>query len=765
MLQLKQVLNVAAKIFAGLLTFYLVAGYFIFPAVIKGFVNGKVSAMLNHFVYVDKITFNPILFRLNIYGLDVAENEGTRLIGVDRLYLDFSFLSLLKQKYRIESLEITGLYVHPIFSKNGDLNFLNLIPPSSSVDNERVKEEATAKAPPVIMLDHFKLNNSVVHVEDKTIERPFNYAFRPINLQIEGLSTAINVSSDVAIVIYISQEGKVVLKGNLQVQPLQLTMTIDVEQVALKSFQPYVQNFSDLSIRNGNLNLKGIVVYDGLRTSGESLSFKGEMNCQQFQLRDSMTKEPLLSWEILEIKAIKFLLDDKILNLDQVLFDQLQGRFVLEADGLNVIRVTEAKQSKKEDSEKKEISRPEEKLENDVTAIEGNFQFNLGELIFHNSVLTFIDQTTEPNFKTVMKNIEINIKGISTQPESEVHLTGNGLINEQGSLSVNANTFPFVQPVDLDLVFQLKDLNMIPFAPYVGKFTGLGVKEGNLNLDIDYEISSDELVAEHGLVIDKFNFGQKVESEDALKLPFRMATALLKDARGDIKIDLPVKGNISDPKFKYAHLLGQTFTNFILKVVTKPFTFLASVIGSEGGEEEFSYINFMPGTSILADSEQEKIIKVSQALRERPSLDIEIRGGFDPQADWLAIKTESFRKEYELRLNESTRSMEKVLEEYYKKIFGLPIYRALVKDFKSQNDGQYQKEEFYVELKRQLIENAPADKTALEVLANNRAETIRHLFVDRGGLDAARVSVKVPSEVEANTIGMIALELTLIIKE
>ena len=51
-------------------------------------------------------------------------------------------------------------------------------------------------------------------------------------------------------------------------------------------------------------------------------------------------------------------------------------------------------------------------------------------------------------------------------------------------------------------------------------------------------------------MLDQFTFGDKVDSPDAMKLPVRLAVALLKDRHGVIDIELPIAGSLDDPEFK-----------------------------------------------------------------------------------------------------------------------------------------------------------------------------------------------------------------------
>ena len=58
-----------------------------------------------------------------------------------------------------------------------------------------------------------------------------------------------------------------------------------------------------------------------------------------------------------------------------------------------------------------------------------------------------------------------------------------------------------------------------------------------------------KLDSQNNIFIDQFTFGEKVESPQATSLPVKLAVALLKDRKGEIKLDLPVTGSLDDPKF------------------------------------------------------------------------------------------------------------------------------------------------------------------------------------------------------------------------
>ena len=114
------------------------------------------------------------------------------------------------------------------------------------------------------------------------------------------------------------------------------------------------------------------------------------------------------------------------------------------------------------------------------------------------------------------------------------------------------------------------------------------------------------------MLIDQFTFGEKTESPDATGLPVRLAVALLKDRRGLIDIDMPVRGDLNEPDFRYGGVLLNALLNVITKVVTSPFAALGGLVG--GGGEDLQFIEFQVGVDTLERAEQQKIESLAKAL-------------------------------------------------------------------------------------------------------------------------------------------------------
>ena len=234
---------------------------------------------------------------------------------------------------------------------------------------------------------------------------------------------------------------------------------------------------------------------------------------------------------------------------------------------------------------------------------------------------------------------------------------------------------------------------------------------------------------------------------------------LLEDPQGKINIALPATGDMSDPKFQYTHLIFQVVRNFFLNLVTKPFSFLASALGSSGnGTDELGYVRFAPGKADLSGSQKQKLITLIKGLKQHPKLRLEIDGSYDPQADWKAIQADSFAKDYDKLRKESDRSEGKDYQLLYQRRFGIRALWALAKKYKKGIE-EYNDEKLDQEIKRQLIENAPPDLEALNILAQARAQLVHDFFIS-SGFDAERLSLGRP-QLSQSSMGYVPLPFTL----
>ncbi|EGD04843.1 hypothetical protein B1M_09417, partial [Burkholderia sp. TJI49] len=373
-------------------------------------------------------------------------------------------------------------------------------------------------------------------------------------------------------------------------------------------------------------------------------------------------------------------------------------------------------------------------------------RMHFGQLVLQNGRVTYTDNFIKPNYTANLVAIKGTVGAFGTDSTTSApvdvaaNLAGNGPISIKGSVN------PLIDKPALDLTATAHDIELTNLTPYSAKYAGYPITKGKLNVDLHYELANDQLKANNHIFIDQLTFGDHVENDTATKLPVKLAISLLKNTRGEIDVNLPVSGSLSNPEFSVGGLIWHAVLNLIAKAVTSPFTLLANAFG--GGGEDLGYVEFAPGSYELDDAQQKKLDTVVKMLTEKPSIRLDLIGRVDPAKD-----TPGLRDAYVDRLvrqqklkdvvgqGESIDPMSVKVEpaEYGKYL--TRAYKAA--DFKKpRNLIGLQKTLPDADMKKALADHAPADDNALRALAQQRAQAVRQYL--EGKIDARRVFVVAP---------------------
>jgi len=210
-------------------------------------------------------------------------------------------------------------------------------------------------------------------------------------------------------------------------------------------------------------------------------------------------------------------------------------------------------------------------------------------------------------------------------------------------VEITASLPPAGPGVTNNLKVAVKNVDLNPAGPYSGKFLGYGLRKGKLNVEMNYQMTDRKIKAQNVVMLDQFTLGDKVASPDATKLPVKLAVAILKDRNGRIELDVPIDGDLDDPKFRLSKVITHTIMNVITKIVTSPFAALGKLFGGKG--EDVRFQEFDPGTAELTAASIDKLGAIVNALYERPGLELEIEGSIDPQSDRDVLRHQKLEKE------------------------------------------------------------------------------------------------------------------------
>ena len=107
-----------------------------------------------------------------------------------------------------------------------------------------------------------------------------------------------------------------------------------------------------------------------------------------------------------------------------------------------------------------------------------------------------------------------------------------------------------LQNKDADLEFRLQEVDLLVFQPYLIKASEVGVKRGDMNLDIHATVKNDRLKAPGTLNLRDLELGSGGGfGSTFMGMPRQLVVNSLKGKSGQITIKFTLAGNINDPSF------------------------------------------------------------------------------------------------------------------------------------------------------------------------------------------------------------------------
>jgi len=510
------------------------------------------------------------------------------------------------------------------------------------------------------------------------------------------------------------------------VDPLMADLDLNVKEMGLRPFQPYLDPFTNVDLRDGMLDLGGKLQVAQEHGRGPLLAFQGHLSVDRLSITDRTDFDELLSWRRLGLNRVVLEIEPTSVKIGDIVLQEPAVSLVVQSDGrLNLAQI--AKQPSVEIR-----PQPAEKPAKPVPV-------NIEAVKLINASATFRDLSIHPVVKAGIGELTGSIKGLSSRELAKADVSLTGKVDRVAPLQIKGQINPLSEEAYTDLTVKFENVDLLAASPYAGKYAGYPIAKGKLFLDLAYKIAKKELTGENKVVIDQLTFGGKTDSPDATSLPVPLAVALLKDRKGQIDVDLPVRGNLDAPDFKYGRVLLNTLLNLLGKVATSPLFLVGALIGGSG--DELRFVEFPAGRSDWREAETRKLASLATVLTERPGLSLDIGGAADRRVDARVLAEDTFREKLG-RLKQ---------EEAGKPVRGEALGEPLSPEesmrltavwFAAQfpEEGVSAKPALSIaEMKERLLGTVAVEEAALRLLAQERAQRIRDWLIQQGHIEEERI--------------------------
>ncbi|MBM4351256.1 MAG: DUF748 domain-containing protein [Deltaproteobacteria bacterium] len=688
---------------------------------------------------------------LNSLRLKKAE-ENEDFLKIPNFSIRETDVDLAKRQLNIGKVSIQKGDLSIKRFKNGDLNLLKLFPPPSvspSASQEKPVEDKTKvpEKPWAVLLKNLSVGGYTIRVEDQTPIEPVMVVVEDFKLTGENISTAKNSKGKLTLDLLLNKKGTFSMTGMVGIDPVAADLKMNLKGLEIGSFQSYFTDKVKITLTGGAFSSAGTLILGMPDNKEFKMTYRGEASLTHFASIDKQNAEDFLKWESLSFDDFNVGLNPLLIDVKGISLTNFYTRLVIQPNGsLNLQEIMVKDEPKKE----KEASPPvtQEKAASSQKEKESVKNIKIGTVTLQEGRVDFSDQSLKPEYSVKLTEIGGRVSGLSSEETTLADMELRGKLNDYAPLEITGKINPLKEDLHVDLKVRFKDMDLSPMTPYSGKYVGYTIEKGKLSFDLQYLIAKKKLDSQNHIFLDQFTLGDKIESPQATKLPVKLAIALLKDRKGEIKLDIPVTGSLDDPKFSVWGIILKILVNLIAKAATSPFSLLGAMIG---GGEELSFVEFEYGSSVVAEPSAKKLSAIAKALNDRPSLKMDIEGRVDMEKDREGLKQYMFNRKLKAqKLNEMVKKRQpaipvdevKIEKPEYDKYLKLAYKEE--KFPKPRNVLGMAKDIPVPEMEKLILTHLEIKDGDLRTLASQRAMKVKEAIVKSGPVEPERIFILEP---------------------
>lgn len=602
--------------------------------------------------YVLDAATTPADVRLTGLALDVREAalvdraSGDTAITVRALASEGGSFDLVRSALELGRVRADGARVRVAMLADGQLDLARWAAPAAAADGSAAVSSSPAAAAPassdapapaspsaapadsapplVTSIASATVSGLAFELADRRLEPPATIGLRAARAEIAGFTTAPDSAFTLALECSLGARGRATAEGRVVPSAPSADLALEVRGFDLAALEPYVQAFARIRLARGAADADGRLLFNRFGAKGPLLRFTGRARSSDFAAMDLKVGTELLAWKALALEGLEYDALPGRIAVRSVTATQPYVRMVVASDQTTNFQATQVPPDSMPAA-----FRPAAGAAPDTMPV------RIGSVKVVDGSMYFADLSLTPSFATGVQQMNGEITGLSSAQAASAAIRIEGKVDAYAPARIAGTVNPLNGRARTDVAVTFENIELTTFTPYSGKFMGYRIEKGKLDLDLRYKIENRELDATNKVFVRQLTLGDRVESPDATKLPVKFAIALLKDRDGNIDLNLPVKGNLDDPKFSVMPIVMKVLVGLVTKAVSSPFALFGAVFG--GDEPAAPDVSFRFGSSELDTAAVRKLEVVRQGLADRPNLRLEIEEPGEAAADSLAL--------------------------------------------------------------------------------------------------------------------------------
>jgi uncharacterized protein involved in outer membrane biogenesis len=281
----------------------------------------------------------------------------------------------------------------------------------------------------------------------------------------------------------------------------------------------------------------------------------------------------------------------------------------------------------------------------------------IGSLAVEEGFVRFVDRTTRPTFAEEASRITLTGRGVGTARGSRGQLALNGRLTGGAPFEIKGTLGDIGGPLDADVEGRLTDFPLTRVNPYSNQLIGWIARRGAFGATVRYRVTDNQMEGTNDILIGQPEYVPS-RSGDAVRervgVPFGMLTSLLKNAKGEIRLSVPVSGDLGSGQIDLSEAFWAAVRETAISVMALPVSWVGKIFYTEDSRIETVQIwpvYFEPGTTRFARDFDRHADRLAGFLRDAPGVTLAMKAVHTVE-DIAALKREAVRGRIEAAARE-----------------------------------------------------------------------------------------------------------------
>lgn len=607
------------------------------------------------YAYVNPFTGYVYLDNFKSYEL----KSDSIFLSAEGVSGNFSMWKLFSKTYEISELVLNQ--PKGIIMQKGDKHDLNF---KDIIEKFTPKKTGKAKSPVHFSILKLIVNDGEFHYRENVI--PVNYFIKQVNIECGGIRwDADTIPFKFS---FVSGIGGGEMKGDFTVNSKNLDyhFAVVANKFDLKFMEQYLKDISNYgtfsAFLNADINAKGNF------KDKENIIAKGMLGLDDFHFGKNpkedyaSMKKIVVTINELSPKYHKYSFDSISLNhpyfkyerYDQ--FDNIQAMFGKKGAHIDAAISNQAKFNLVV-----EIARY-------VKVLAKNFfksNYKINRVAIYKGDFKFNDYSLSEKFAIDLNPIYIVADSI-TKSKSRVSMSLKSGIKPYGNISVDLSINP-KDSSDFDIQYHLRKIPVTIFNPYLITYTEFPLDRGTIELNGKWSVRNGMIQSNNHIVLIDPRLNNRIKNKNTKWIPMRFLMFFVREQGNVIDYEVPITGNLKDPKFHFRDVIFDALENIFVKPLTAPYR--TEVRNVETEIEKTLSLKWEMRKSVLESNQEKFISKMADFLEENSGAHISIYPKFyETKEREYILFYEAKKKYYLLTNNKSEKSFSEEDEERVNKM-------------------------------------------------------------------------------------------------